>query len=763
MTLFILTFLFGCSSVIWFANMPNLILLGLFALLSLFLFLKWKNKFFLMMIGFTFGLLWVMLFSSFHLHHLLEQSLEEKTVSIIGTISSIPSAIQNNVEFNFKTSEINQRKRHLNLQLTWYQTTTILHAGEKWHLFVRLKHPHGFMNPGGFDYEAWLFEKNISATGYVVNKQNNDLITSALSYPITHLREKLQEKVIQKFLDDPLAGFLPALLVGSRQYISQQQWQVLRATGTNHLIAIAGLHIGLVAAFIFFVANFLWCRSYRLLLILPAQQFAAMCSVFGAFCYSLLAGFPIQTQRAMIMLSLLLVVILMKRHILQWQTFFYALFLVLIINPLNVLTAGFWMSFVAVAFIIYAMQGRLLSHGFWWHWGRVQFAIMIGLLPLTMFIYHESSLVGFIANMIAVPWFAFVVMPLCVLSLFMMIFNQKFAFLCLWLVLKSLHLLWFLLTYLSQQSFSTFHPANISIITLAFSTIGALLLLSPKGFLGRKLCVIFFLPMLFSHQPTPNKDEIWLTLLDVGQGLSVFLQTKTHVMIYDTGPKFSENFNAGDAVILPYLFFNGIHHLNTLMISHGDNDHIGGSFAILNQIAVNTLLTIVPERFQRTANYCHAGEHWVWDDVTFQVLWPMQGKYSENNNSSCILKISNAQHSILLTGDIEKPVELELVKKYGNQLQSTILVVPHHGSKTSSSFPFINAVKPTFVLYGVGYRNRFHFPDAIIINRYRSVSAKQYETSKDGAITFKISNGEIKAPILYRVEHRHLWNEVKLS
>ncbi len=759
MYLFIFSFLLGCSSIVLFSALPSLILLGLFLALILLIFLRWRRSALLFFLGFICGLFWVMLFSSIQLHHRLEKNLEGKTISVVGIVSSIPQATQDDVAFNFKTSMINKKKQTLTLKLTWYRTTTLLHAGEKWRMVVRLKRPHGFMNPGGFDYEAWLFEKNIAATGYVVNKKDNNLISSSHSYPITHFRERLQDKVIQQFSNDSLVGFLPALLVGSRQYITQQQWQTLRATGTNHLIAIAGLHIGLVAGFVFVIAGFLWRRSYRLTLLVPAKQIAAVFSVLSALCYSLLAGFPIQTQRAMIMLSILLFVVLIKRHVLPWQTYFYALFIVLILNPLNVLMAGFWMSFVAVAIIIYGMHGRLQNRGIWWQWGRVQYVIMIGLFPLTMFIFHETSSIGFIANMIAVPWFAFIVMPLCVLSLFTMIFSQKLAYLCLWLVLRNLHFLWSILTFLSQQGFSTWHPSNLSIITLCFSTIGVLLLLAPQGFFGRKLCIIFFLPLLLSHKSMPKNGEIWLTLLDVGQGLSAVIQTKHHAIIYDTGPKFSDNFNAGDAVILPFLQVMNISKINLMMISHGDNDHIGGSFAILNNLTVNKILTIVPERFQRVAAFCHAGEHWTWDGVDFNVLWPMKGKYFKNNNSSCVLKVSNAKNSILLTGDIEKPVEEKLVKKYQTTLQSTILIVPHHGSKTSSSIPFVGAVKPKFVLYGVGYRNRFHFPSQNVIRRYNSIGAKQYQTSKTGAIMFDVSSDKsVGAPRLYRLEHRRIWS-----
>ncbi len=760
MYLFILSFIVGNLSVVLFSQIPNLILVASVASIFIVLSILVKYKVLICVTGLLLGIFWVMLFAGWHLNRRIDKNIEGKTISIVGTISSMPVSYQNSISFNFKTIYFNNHKRKLNLKLNWYKIKTSLHVGEKWRLSVRLKRPHGFMNPGGFDYEAWLFVKDISATGYIVNRQNNELITvSKYSYLVTKLRQDIQENVTNHFSNDSLVGFLPALLVGSRQFITQPQWQILRLTGTNHLIAIAGLHIGLVAGFIFFLVNFLWRLSYKLTLLIPAKQVAANFSVLGALFYSLLAGFPIQTQRAMIMLFVLLAVVFFKRHILPWQTYFYALFLVLIINPLNVLMSGFWMSFIAVAIIIYAMQGRLKSHGFWWSWGRVQLVIMVGLFPITIYIYHSTSLIGFIANIIAVPWFAFIVMPLCVLSLLTMLFSQKLAFLFLWLVLKNLDFLWKILTFLASQPFSAWHPTHLSIFALCSASIGVLLLLAPKGFYSRKLCVIFFLPLLFGHQKTPKYGEFWITMLDVGQGLSLVLQTKSHALIYDTGPSFSDNFNMGDAVIIPYLQVNNVDHINLMMISHGDNDHIGGSFALINNLDVRKILTIVPDRYINKASYCYAGQQWQWDGISFNVLWPPKGEYSKKNNSSCVLKVSNGKNSVLFTGDIEKPVELKLIKQYKTKLQSSILVAPHHGSKTSSSLPFLNVVNPSFVLYGVGYRNRFHFPNTNVMNRYKSLGVKQYESSKDGAIIFEISNAAIKAPTLYRIDHRHLWNE----
>jgi competence protein ComEC len=552
-------------------------------------------------------------------------------------------------------------------------------------------------------------------------------------------------------------GFISALVVGDRSEITEDQWQVLRHTGTNHLIAIAGLHIGLVAGFTFFLVGFLWRRISWLVKRVSAQQIAAIFSLGAALFYSLLAGFSLQTERAFIMLLFLLGALIFKRRIMPWQGFCLALFAVLILNPLNVISLSFWMSFMAVAAIIYATMGRIGGNQIWRKYGKIQWVIMLSVIPLSLLIFHESSLVSIVANMIAVPWFALMIMPLCFIGAMALCINQHAGFVFLWLALKNLQALWVVLKFLANLPHVILHLSIPNVWLLSFMFIAIILILAPKKFPAKYLAIIFLLPWLTYKFPQPSKNQVWFTLFDIGQGLASIVRTEHHVLIFDTGPKFGPDFDAGSAVILPYLQFYRINKIDMLMVSHGDNDHIGGAESILQNVKVDKSLTSVPKQLGHNAKYCYCGQQWNWDGVKFKVLSPRRGEKYLGNNSSCVLRIDTGKQSILLTGDMQKPVEDWLIKQKDN-LGATILVAPHHGSITSSSPCFVKASHPKFILYPTGYLNRFHFPSKVVENRYQKIGARAYNVAYTGAISFKL-NGNALLPRLYRLTHRYLWND----
>jgi competence protein ComEC len=747
MGLFTTFFLLGVCGVLVLPTVPDLVWLfvGLFIAVLLHFFVQ--RKLTLALLAFAAGLFWVMLFAHHQLVLRLPHQLEGKKITVVGSIVSLPQENDGHTNFLFNTKRL--------LKLSWYKGAPQLHPGEKWQLTVKLKRPHGFMNPGGFDYEAWLFHKKITAVGYVVNTPANKLLESyRYRQPFNHLRQSINERVQKLFPNSPFLGFLQALLTGTRQKITPAQWQILRQTGTNHLFAIAGLHVGLISGFIFFLVGFGWRRIPRASLFIPAKQVAAFFALLAAIFYSMLAGFPIQTQRALIMLSVFLGAIMFNRKIGLWSSWFLALLLVLLFNPLEVISIGFWLSFAAVFMIIFGMRGRTKKHNIWWRWGRVQWVIMIGLLPFTLWFFNEFALSSLLANIVAVPWFAFIIVPLCFVGIISLFINNWLGFLFLFLVVKNLQLLTAYLNFLARVFTFNCHLLIPNFFLLLLAIGAVILFLAPKKVPGRYFAILLILPLILYKPATPQKGVFWLTLLDAGQGLAAVVQTKNHVLVYDTGPKFSENFNAGDAVVLPYLQVNDIKKIDMLMVSHGDNDHIGGATAILQNMIATRILTSVPRRFSGfNAAYCHQGQSWSWDGISFQVLWPPAGDYFQNNNSSCVLRVSSKKRSVLLTGDIEKPVEKKLVKQYKNKLKTTIIIAPHHGSKTAANMNFIKEVDPKFVLFPIGYLNRFHFPSKIVVNSYASINAKQYDTAQDGAIIFK---NKIN-PILWRLKNRHIW------
>jgi competence protein ComEC len=523
-------------------------------------------------------------------------------------------------------------------------------------------------------------------------------------------------------------------------------------------MAIAGLHIGFMAFLAHFIVEMLWRRIPRLALKIPAPHAGAIAALLMALTYSAMAGFSIPTQRACLMLFLFLSALLFRRQLAAWQAWSAALLCVVLINPLSVLTESFWLSFGSVALIIYGVSGRLSPNGLWWKWGRIQWVIAIGLVPFSIALFQQCSLISFIANSVAIPWVGFIVVPLCFLGTFLLLFSAKIGGLVLCLADKILSVLWIVLTWFAHLPGVVWYQFIPSLWMIIAGIIGMIFLLLPIGFPGRFFSVVWLLPLILYKPAVPKTGDVWLTVLDVGQGLSAVVQTEKHILVFDTGPRFSPSFDMGESVVTPFLHSIGAHHLDMLVISHGDNDHIGGAKAVINAMPVLSIKTSVPQSLPG-ADYCSRGLTWQWDEVNFAFIYPTADNLSFNNDSSCVLRITRGKQHILLTGDIEKYAENELVENQLSQLPADILVAPHHGSKTSAQKKFIQAVGPKYVLYAIGYHNRYHFPHVSVMQTYKDFGVEQYDTAKSGAIQFVLNKPEkLPLPNLYRIDHKHYWN-----
>lgn len=744
MRIFAISFLLGILILAQFTCLPNK-----FWLIPIILFGLICFKDLRMITGICFGFAWGLYVC--HSQWILPNELEGKNVTITGYIASIPAHTKIGETFLFSAV---MAKKAL-IKLSYRNPNTQLKPGDKWKLTVRLKHIHGVMNPGGFDYEAWALQEGIDAQGYVVTKGENKLIDSHWYHtPLNRFRAYLQNKIETNLPVSTTSPWINALIVGERHNIDSDSWEVLRKTGTNHLMAIAGLHIGLVASFFYFLIYQVWRRIPYLVLKMPAQHAGAIASLLIALIYAGLSGFSLPAERACIMLMVFIIFLLSRRQLLSWHAWSTALLIVLLLNPMSVLSESFWLSFGAVALIIYGVSGRLAEHGLWWKWGRIQWVLSVGLIPLGLWLFQQCSFISFIANSIAIPWMGFLILPLCLFGGCVIIFSQQVGHWILIFADKLLTLLWKVLFYLSQVSWGSWYHTAPHIIWIVIGCIGVLLLLFPAGFRGRYLGFIWLMPMFLCHPALLKEGDVIFTLLDVGQGLSAVLQTKNHVLVYDAGSKL--NIDMGESVVIPFLHTLNIKTVDKLVISHGDNDHIGGAYAIIRNMKVKEIQTSVPERFSR-ATYCLQGQSWEWDHVTFQYLYPTQDKLNLDNNSSCVLRITASNHSILLTGDIEKLAEQALVKS-NLDLSAYILVAPHHGSKTSAEESFIEAVHPHYVLYPVGYRNRYHFPNLGVINKYNELGSLQFDTATYGAIKFKISDNKCNLINLFRLTHDKFWN-----
>lgn len=720
--------------------------------------LRKRCPYLIVLFAWTLGFSWAYWRADQLLSWQLPHEQEGKPIQVIGRVISLPTTDQWQTSFLFQVD----KPCHVRIRLGWQEKDRLIKVGDEWQFLVRLKRIHAVQNPGGHDYEAWALQNGIRASGSIITSPDNKLLAHYVwSAPIDQWRQALQAQILKQLPShSATAPWLMALMIGERQGIPPESWDVLRNTGTNHLMAIAGLHIGMMSTLMFVLVSWLWRRFPRLVLMLPAQQAGACVALLTALLYSAMAGFSLPTQRACVMLCVYMLSILLKRRLPAWHAWSLALLSVLLINPLSMLTNSFWLSFATIALIIYGMGGRLHANSFWSKHTRPQWVIGIGLLPLSLLFFQEASLVSLAANTIAIPWLGFLILPLCFISGIIISVFPTIASYLLALADKNLTCLWSVLTWFSHSHLATWQQAipnpGIFILTLC----GCLLLLLPAGVAGRYLGLIWMLPLLLYQPTTPALGEYWLSLLDVGQGLAVVVQTHAHVLVFDAGPKFNPESDMGENVVAPYLNTRYVKKVDMLVISHGDNDHIGGAQSLSKHFPIVAIRTSVPDKLpSAVTQLCLRGEHWQWDKVSFGFIYPTKDNLNLNNDSSCVLRVDNGAHAVLLPGDIEKYAEKQILSQDQALLAATILIAPHHGSKSSGIAKFIAATHPQYVLYGVGYRNRYHFPNRSVVASYEALQALQNDTAKGGEIEMKIGHG-IQGPRLYRVIHRHYWSDV---
>ena len=709
---------------------------------------------------FLIGMSWAQWHASNYLERVLPENLAGEDIIIRGIIDDIPVTDESVQRFTIKLDEFNATGVNgyapERLRLSWYYGEEV-RAGESWQFTVRLKPPHGFMNPGGFDYEAWLFHNGIHATGYVRNSEYNRITGMATWYDSNAVRQYIAEFIAQAMNDSAFAGLIIALAVGERSRIDAAQWQALINTGTNHLMAISGLHIGLAAAFGYALCRRLLplCVMFRL----PAQHAAMIAAVITALIYATLAGFAIPTQRALLMLACVVGASLCRRLIRPRDVLALALTVVILWDPTAVMSAGFWFSFLAVAAIFYVMEAGA-QRSCWFKWAWLQFVIALALLPLSLFMFQRTSLVAPVANIIMVPYVSLLVVPLVLLAIALLPISDTAAGYLLQLGDSLFSLIWPLLQCLSELPFSTLLKAQPAMLMTLLALAGAVILLTPRLHYFRAAGVLLILPALVWQPRPPVPGAYELNVLDVGQGLAIVVRTHGHTLVYDTGARFSDRLDSGAAVLRPFLVHEGIRHIDLLMISHGDGDHIGGAESLLDAYPQTPVLGRGIEALNATASQlCQAGQQWIWDDVEFTLLHPDTDTYSASNNRSCVLRIAGRGGTTLLTGDIEQRIEKRLLQRGTDTLAADILVAPHHGSKSSSSIAFIEAVAPQQVIFAAGYQNRYGFPVQDIVARYGRFGVDMHISGHAGAIRILVHPEQgIGAVERYRDSQGKYWH-----
>lgn len=664
--------------------------------------------------------------------------------------------------------------------------------GERWQLTVRLQKPHGNANPDGFDYEVWLLEQNLRATGYVRTDAQAMLTNRRLSgfvfsfgNLVEHCRARLRASIHAALPEHKYAGVIVALVVGDQRAINQSDWKVFNRSGTGHLISISGLHITMVAGLFAALMHGLWRCSFftraELPLLLPAQKVAALSGAAIALLYVLLAGFGVPAQRTLYMLTVVAVALWYGRLVSVSHVLCTALLAVVVLDPWAVLWPGYWLSFGAVAVILYASVGRagLQRHGAeisdrHARWRRVlasaartQYVVTLGLVPLTMLLFGQVSLISPLANAIAIPLISLLVTPLALAG------SVLPAPLSGW-VLTAAHALvaWLAncLQWLAGLPGAVWSAPLPSWWIFLLALLGTLWLLAPRGWPLRWLGLASWLPLVLNSPTQPQPGQMWVTAFDVGQGMALLIETAQHRVLYDTGPYYSPQSNGGNRVILPYLKARGIAALDAMIVSHNDSDHSGGALSLLEEIEVaqvwSSLALESPVRpispivaASLRHQHCVAGQSWQWDGVRFEMLHPQAASFDnpklKPNALSCLLKVSIGSLSILLPGDIEAAQESELLGNNRHALRANVLVAPHHGSGTSSSSAFLDAVRPDLALFQVGYRNRYRHPKAEVFERYGDLGIRRLRNDASGAITLQFDQAIHISE--YRNNHARYW------
>lgn len=717
-----------------------------------------RHRLWLLPVFFLAGVFWISLRAGLVLDDSLPKQLEGQDLLVQGYVAGLPKALERGIGFEFDVAQASLDGQSVTipskLRLAIYEPGFAPRIGDRWELLVRLKRPHGFQNPGGLDYEAYLFHQRIRATGYARMEHPPRLLaSSAYSYPVGRVRQYVGDSIRTALAGSPMTGMITSFANGDQSAISDEQWEVLRRTGATHLMAISGMNIGLVAGIAFFLMRWLWSFPGYTVLRLPAQKAGAGAALLAAVFYAALAGFAIPAQRALIMLAVALGAVLASRAVRPSHLLAAALLAVLVYDPQAVMSLGFWLSFLSVAIIVFAVHGRVRENK--WRLGaRIQWVVALGLLPILLLLFQQTSLSAPLANMLAIPVIELLVIPVTLLGVFCSLTLPDTVATGLFQVAGwIMGYLWQVLEFLAQVKHSQWVQHMPVRWTVAAAGFGVLWLLAPRGFPARWAGAVWLLPLFLLRPPAPAPGEVWFTLLDVDQGLAAVAQTARHTLVFDTGARYSASFDAGSTVVTPYLRYRGVSRLDTLIISHGDNDHIGGAASLLEAFPPNRVLSSVPERLQN-AQHCFAGQNWRWDGVEFQILNPT-GADASGNNSSCVLKITSRYGSVLLPADIEADAERALLES-GRNLRADVLILPHHGSKTSSTEEFIDAVNPGIALIPAGYRSRYRHPHPSVVARYRARAIPLLDSPTQGAIQIQLgANGTRVSG--YRNIHRRYW------
>lgn len=722
------------------------------------------------------GALWVLAMGHWQLRHTLPESLSGRDFLVTGRIVGLPDSDTRRERVTLQVEQIRDAEGRVlpqgalprRIQVSWYGGPPLA-SGERWQWQLRLRPPRGFVNPAGFDYQLWLMRQGIDATGYVRTEEGNPPQRQARPQGLWAGRGTLGywRQSARLWLEQQPGiehtGLLQALLLGDRSGLDSLQWAWLQRTGTNHLIAISGLHVGFVALLGFSLGSLLGRGLNLVCHRLPAGAVGQVMALLLASLYSALAGFALPTQRALIMVLAVQLFLLNRRRLSPSSAWLLALGGVLLLDPLAGFDVGFWLSFTAVGVLLWSFSGRRRTgntpgrerpgQALW----RAQWVIFLGLLvPLTL-LTQSATLLAPLANLAAIPLVTFAVVPWLLGAAFSALFWPGLSGALLWVADTGLALLTLWLQWLDQLAGDRLQltPAR-HWPSLLMAAVAAGLLLLPERFPGRSLGY-WALPLALLL-PGPPPPPLRLAALDVGQGLAMVVQTPNHSLVFDTGPRFSERLDAGSAIVAPYLRHRGSRQLDALVVSHRHSDHSGGVSGLLEQYPSHQLWLgeALPE-LERDGKNCREPQQWQWDGVRFQFLFAGLPANPNSNNHSCVLLIEHAGRQILLTGDIEREVEWRLIGAELLPSNIDLLQIPHHGSDSSSTPEFVQHLAPARAIASNAHRNRFGHPTDTVVARYREQGTRVLNTAQLGALEFEWDREGQLTERHYRRHQQRFW------
>jgi competence protein ComEC len=761
------------------------------------------------------GFAWNAQYAEDRLNNIFSEELEGQELSIEGRVAALPQSSSSGAKFSFEVQQVlfsgNKvedfpQQIYLSWQPAWRNAQEIPEVipGQRWKFKVKLKRPYGALNPYTFDFERWSFHQNFGASGSVRFGElllEHDIGFTDFELAMEYQRWKLRKK-IQRLLpqDAAYTGVMIALVMGDQNAINQDDWRVFNATGIGHLISISGLHVTMLAGLGAAIAAKLWRRK-SLPLLFPVSKVAAVSGFLTAFIYAWLAGFQIPAQRTMYMVGVVAFALWFGRNPRSFDIWWWALIFVLVVDPMAPYTPGFWLSFGAVAAILYGMgsstgllgipTGKELEV----HWTqrlmqalreacRVQAVVTIALLPLTLYWFYQVSVVSPLANAFAIPLVSYIVTPLAIGGALLPDFVGK------WLLLPahaSMEYLAVVLRWMADWNWAVVWSSQPAWWVMLVSGVGIIVAIRPgpikeswrSRILGVSLStLLFFVP---SADHNLQEGEFRATVLDIGQGTSVLIETASKILLYDTGPIQGKKDDAGNRVILPYLRGRGIGRIDQLVISHSDSDHVGGAATLLKEVRFDSMMGSLPISNPLLINLqtrkipalpCRYGQYWIWDKVEFHIWHPHEEtnfelQYSgKPNEMSCVLEVRNQTTSFWLTGDVEKQAEAEIFDRLGIVAlqeikdKELIFMAPHHGSKTSSSENLLKRLNPDQAFAQNGYRNRYGHPHPVVTSRYQTLGIPFYQSPTTGAQIWTFTNrGDApRKRIFWRDEAKRLWH-----